>query len=466
MKKRIVLILLVAISIVACKEDKIEDLSPSFVSEEGERLSGGEVTITDQSVNAFGLQAPALSGEQSLLFFVGNSLFTQNWVTAPASTTARDGLGPLFNSRACSGCHPKDGRSMPPQFEGDVSHGLLLRLSIPGFDTYGGPLDEPTYGGQLQPQSILGVMNEGQFSVLYTENTGTYPDGATYSLRVPFYSIKQLNYGEMSSSVLVSPRVGQQVYGLGLLEALTEKTILEYADESDVNNDGVSGKPNYVWDFINGKQALGRFGWKANQPSLKQQAAGAFVGDMGITSSLFNNENCPSGVNCDTIKNGGRPEIEADNLNNVTLYLQTLAVPARRNWESQTVLKGKDLFFKAGCETCHRAIMKTSDHPISVLSNQTIRPYTDLLLHDMGTGLADNRPDYLANGNEWRTPPLWGIGLLQTVNGHTNLLHDGRARTFEEAILWHGGEAEKSKNNFKSLSKIERNAVITFLESL
>ncbi len=449
----------------SCHNEK-EVTSPSLLAEEGEQFSGGSATVFDQSTNAFGLQAPELTGDLSLQFFVGNSLFTQNWVTAPASTTARDGLGPLFNSRACSGCHPKDGRGKAPLFDGDTDHGLLLRLSIPGYTPTGEPQPVPNYGGQLQDQALLGVMSEGQISILYQEQSGQYADGTNYSLRKPVYSIKSLQYGELDPATMISPRVGQQVYGLGLLEAISETTILSYADVLDSNHDGISGKPNYVWSVITQQTELGRFGWKANVPTLRQQTAGAANGDMGLTSSLFPEEDCPSGISCDTENLGGSPEISDNNLDAMVLYVSTLAVPARRNWQDQEVLLGKETFNTIGCAKCHIPTMKTASHEFSVLANQTIRPYTDLLLHDMGDELADHRPDFQATGSEWRTPPLWGIGLIQTVNGHTNLLHDGRARNLEEAILWHGGEAETSRNDFKKLPQTERENLLKFLRSL
>lgn len=432
-----------------------------------EQLSGGGASINDASPLAFSKPINGLVGDDELLFFVGNSFFNQNWVAAPASTTARDGLGPFFNARSCSGCHFKDGRGRAPEYPGEVSTGLLIRLSTAGMGPHGEPLDHPAYGGQLQDQSIAGVATEGNYSITYSTISGQYEDGTSYSLRDPNYQLNFEGYGG-ASGVMFSPRVANQMIGLGLLEALSEHTILERADESDADGDGISGKPNYVWNSLTQTTELGRFGWKANQPDLLMQTAGAFVGDMGITSFVNPTENCTSTQNdCQNAQNGGQPEIDSDDLQKVELYCQTLAVPVRRNHDAPEVLKGKELFFSIGCESCHRSKMVTGNHPdVTALSGQTIFPYTDMLLHDMGDGLADNRPDFLANGNEWRTPPLWGIGLFQTVNGHTNYLHDGRARNLEEAILWHGGEAENSLNAFKKLTSAQRNDVITFLNSL
>lgn len=457
--------LVLPVIFISCQKDG-DDEYVLLTAEENEAFSGGQTTIFDTSPNAFGAQASNLDAENGLLFFTGNSLFNQNWVTAPASTTARDGLGPIFNARSCSGCHFKDGRGRAPEFDGEKSTGLLFRLSVPGTDMYGRNLPEPTYGGQFQDDAILGIAAEGNVEITYLPLNIAYPDGTSATLQKPSYSFTNLNYGEMVSNVQVSPRVANQMVGLGLLDAIPEETLLSYADENDSDGDGVSGRPNYVYDVETQSIKLGRFGWKSNQPNLKQQVAGAFSGDLGITTSLFLEENCPSGIDCGAIANGGTPEISDENLDKVALYSATLAVPGRRNFEEQPILEGKQLFSQVDCAACHIPIMQTGSYPIAALENQTIRPYTDLLLHDMGEGLADDTPDFMANGKEWRTPPLWGIGLIETVNGHTNLLHDGRARNIEEAILWHDGEASGSKSKFMALAATERAKLIDFIKSL
>lgn len=457
-------ILAFLIVLASCQKD--DGVYIPLEPDENEALSGGETTVFDISPNAFGFQAPNLDDDNGLLFFTGNSLFNQNWVTAPASTTARDGLGPLFNARSCSGCHFKDGRGRAPEFDGEKSSGLLFRLSVPGTDDFGNNLPEPIYGGQFQDGVIQGIDVEGSIKVTYTPVNIMYADGTTITLQKPDYLFSDLNYGAMVSNVQVSPRVANQMIGLGLLDAVPESTLLSYADENDSNADGISGKPNYVYDIETGTIKLGRFGWKSNQPNLKQQVAGAFSGDMGITSSLFPDENCPSGVDCETLANGGSPEISDENLEKVAIYSATLAVPARRDFDEQNILEGKQLFESINCTACHISVMQTGSYPIKALENQTIHPYTDLLLHDMGPELADNTPDFKATGNEWRTAPLWGIGLIKTVNNHTNLLHDGRARNIEEAILWHAGEASKAKEAFMQLSLEERTKLIDFIKSL
>ncbi len=344
---------------------------------------------------------------------------------------------------------------------------MLIRLSIPGKAEDGGPKPHPHYGGQLNDKAILGVPAEGRTIIQYEEIPGEYPDGETYSLRSPKYQFEELAFGALGDNILFSPRVAPAVYGLGLLEAIPDETLRSFTDPEDKNNDGISGRTNLVWDAEHKKVTIGRFGWKANQPSLMQQDAGAALGDIGLTTELNPDENCPEiQKDCQKIQHGGSPEFNQEHLEKLVFYTQTLAVPARRNLDNNEVKYGESLFSQINCDACHKNHIKTGVHDIAQLSNLTIHPYTDLLLHDMGDALADSRPDYEANGNEWRTPPLWGIGLIGRVNKHTFFLHDGRARNLEEAVLWHGGEAEQSKRAFMALKKEERDAVIQFLESL
>lgn len=454
------------IVVYGCKK-KDEETVPNSL-DNSEQYSGGKGTSFDFSVNAFSNPMATLSSQGEDSFVLGNSFFNKNWVIAPSTTTGRDGLGPFFNAASCSGCHSTDGRGRPPLSLNEVS-GLLMRLSIPGSGVHGGPLADPSYGEQLSDHAIPGVDPEGSIQLTYTPINGTYSDGSSYELMDPTYDLINLNYGSLSSSMLFSPRVAQQMPGLGLLEAVSESTILSFADENDANADGISGKPNYVWDETKQANALGRFGWKANQPTLRQQTAAAFLGDIGISSTLFTGQNLTADQKTlyGSLMNGGTPEVSDNILENVIFYSSTLAVPGRRNMNNADVLKGKQLFLTLKCNSCHIPSMTTGTHPtISQLSNQKIFPYTDLLVHDMGADLADNRPDFQATGSEWRTPPLWGIGLIQTVNKHTHLLHDGRARNVEEAILWHGGEAATSRNNFKNLNTTQRAALIKFVNSL
>jgi len=437
--------------------------------EAGEENSGGATTTFDFSENAFNHSAPNLSNDDETKFSVGNSFFRQNWVIAPSSTAGRDGLGPLYNALGCSGCHHLDGRGRAPM-PGEGVTGFLFRLSTAGTDAHGGPAPDATYGGQFQNLSIPGVQNEGSFSISYQLVNGTFEDGTGYTLQQPVYTLNG-NYGSLNA-LQTSPRVAPQMAGLGLLATISEVEIVSRADESDANGDGISGKANYVWDYKNQTTALGRFGWKANQPHLLQQVAGAFNGDVGITSSLFPSDHCTSAeLDCMNAINGNDSAVNYElsdyQLDRVTYYSSTLAVPGRRNAKDETVLNGKKLFTNAGCAKCHVPSYTTANNSeIPAVSNQKIYPYTDLLLHDMGNDLADNRADYLATGNEWRTPPLWGIGMFYTVNHHTNYLHDGRARNLEEAILWHGGEAQNSKENFRKMKASDRETLIKFLNSL
>ena len=388
----------------------------------------------------------------------------QFFVTAPA--VVNPGLGPIYNNVSCINCHSRDGRGRPPSADERLVS-LLLRLSLPKSENMAEgkpPIPVPGYGTQLNNRAIVGTPAEGKVKIEYTEQALTTEDGTRVYLRYPNYNITD-TYRPLPENVEVSPRVAPVVFGLGLLEAIPEETILTYADESDVNEDGISGKPNYVWDVVQKRYALGRFGWKANQPTLLQQVASAYHDDMGITTSLFLIEN--SAGQPQLTKNSTTPEVSDEILDVVTFYVQTLAVPARRNVDDPQVMHGEQLFAQAQCADCHIPTLRTGVLPgVPSVSNQTIHPYTDLLLHDMGPGLADNRSDFHASGTEWRTPPLWGIGLVRTVNGHTNFLHDGRARNLMEAILWHGGEAEKSRQATLEMSQTERDALIAFLESL
>ena len=430
---------------------------------------GGDTTRSDVSRNSFSLPAPGLTDEQRRLFEVGDSFFTQNWVSAPASTEARDGLGPVFNAQACASCHLLDGRGLPPDPTGAQTHlGLLVRLSIPGADPItGAPAPDPVYGGQLQDRSVLGVPAEGILKVTYEYVVGAYGDGSEYELRAPKYEIVDLAFGPLAEGVRTSSRLAQQVVGIGLLEAIPAESILAAADPEDADGDGISGRANMVWDARAGRQTLGRFGWKANVATAEQQTAGAFHGDIGITSVLHPQENCTAvQQDCLAAPHGGAPEITDSRLAFVVLYIRTLAVPAMRGHDTAPVRAGAQLFADFGCAACHTPTQRTGKVDLSVLSDQTIHPYTDLLLHDMGPGLADNREDFAAGGSEWRTSPLWGLGLVDDVQGYRFLLHDGRARTLEEAILWHGGEAEASREAFRMADAEDRANLVAFLEAL
>ncbi|MXV37724.1 thiol oxidoreductase [Flavobacteriaceae bacterium Ap0902] len=452
--------------ICSCEHDTLDEGTQMLYPEAYEQFSGGEGTVFIEGFNAFELKVPDMSYENQNLFAIGNSLFEQNWVTAPASTTGRDGLGPLFNARACATCHFKDGRGRPPSSFGDINHGLLVQLSINGTDIHGDPLPHPVYGGQLQDQSIMGISPEGHIVINTELITGQYADGTSYTLSKPVYTFAGLNYGPLEN-VMFSPRVAPQMIGLGLLDAIADLDILANVDEADSNKDGISGRAVYVWNKETNTYTLGKYGWKSSVPTIKDQVATAFSFDMGLTSSLFTATECPPGIDCSSIPNGGIPEVIDEALEQVTVYSKTLAVPSRRNHDNQNVLKGKQIFNQLDCTKCHIPKHHTqTNYHIPQLANQIIWPYTDMLLHDMGEELSDHRPVKGVHGNEWRTPPLWGLGYTQEVSGHTQLLHDGRANNIEEAILWHGGEAAKSKQKFINLSLEDRNYLLDFLNSL
>ena len=466
--------LLMAMSLSACDDAP----PPTFTqAEPGEARSGGSTTVRKTDQNAFSLPSANLAPTRRLDFSVGNSFFRNPWVIAPATTTARDGLGPLFNTNACQNCHIKDGRGHPPLPEASNAVSMLVRLSIPDSPPYAkvieqlGIVPEPVYGGQLQDMAVPGVVPEGKVRVDYTPVNVTFKDGTVVELRKPSLQITQLGYGPMHPDTRFSARVAPPMIGLGLLEAISDADILQNASKRPDKN-GVLGRPNWVWDDAQQKTVLGRFGWKAGQPNLNQQNVHAFSGDMGLTTRLRPMDDCTDAqVACKQAPNGngenGEQEVSDNILRLVLFYTRNLAVPARRDVNAQQVLAGKNLFFQAGCQACHTPTFTTASNAAEPeLANQVIRPYSDLLLHDMGAGLADNRTEFKAGGRDWRTPPLWGIGLTQNVSGHTQFLHDGRARNLLEAVLWHGGEAQAAQQQVLSFNAQQRAALLAFLNSL
>lgn len=437
--------------------------------------SGGDTTVKKSGANAFSLPAGNLPLSKRLDFSVGNSFFRNPWVQAPATTDARDGLGPLFNTNGCQNCHIKDGRGHPPEPGDRNAVSMLVRLSIPAMTVEqkkalitDGVIPDPIYGGQLQDFALSGAKPEGQINLTYSDVPVTFTDGEVITLRKPELAIIDLNYGPIHPGVMMSARIAPPMIGLGLLEQIPDSTLSAMAEEQQSAGLGISGKLNKVWDVEKQQTVTGRFGWKAGQPTLMQQNAAAFNGDLGLTSNLFPNENCSVLQSvCSELPDGGKPEVSDNVLTFVEFYSRHLAVPSRRNVAEPQVIKGEALFSVLGCESCHQSKIKTGlNKALPAISEQLINPYTDLLLHDMGEGLADNRGEFLANGREWRTAPLWGIGYTEEVNGHSYFLHDGRARTLMEAVLWHGGEAQQSRDKVLTLSKTERDALMAFLQSL
>jgi len=424
------------------------------------------VTTSDATREAYAQPVPALLEADRARFFKGRGLVRQIWVIPPSENREIAGLGPLYNRISCIACHAWNGRGFSPATANEPMRSMLVRLSIPGADAHGGPKPHPAYGGQLNENGVPGVSGEGRAEVRYTEQAVTLNGGEQVKLRKPSLTFVDLAYGAFPSDMLTSTRIAPSIFGLGLLEAVPESSILALAEAPKPA--GIKGRVNRVWDVVQQKTVLGRFGWKANMPDLRQQIAGAFVGDMGVTSPLFPDENCTAlQIACLKSPSAGKPELSAEQMDATEFYHLALAAPRQRNADNTEVQHGAALFKQAQCAVCHVPELKTGDFAkFPILSQQTIHPYTDLLLHDMGDALADHRPDYLANGQEWRTPPLWGIGLAQKIEPRAGFLHDGRARTLLEAVLWHDGEGAISAQDVKRMPAPDRQALLEFLESL
>lgn len=425
-----------------------------------ERLSGGSNTVFDATSHAFSNPYPGLDAAEAALHDLGDSKFEAAFVTAPAPVNS--GLGPLYNNVSCASCHHNDANGEPTA--GGPKSALLIRVSMPGTDEHGGPVPVPGFGLQIEDKAPIGKQPEATVSISYNYQTYSFPDGENYELRRPIFALTN-TYTGLPGGYLMSARVPLPVMGLGMLEAVPESDILASADPDDKDQDGISGRANYVWDPDMKATRLGRFGWKANVASILNQVAGALNNDIGITSRLAPVETSYGQPQDDGLKDD--PEMPDSVLNALDFYVHTLAVPARRDVTDAQVMRGKQLFKAAACSRCHLETLTTAtDVAFPGISNQRIHPYTDLLLHDMGSSLADGRPDYLADGSEWRTPPLWGIGLYERVAYPPHYLNDGRARTLMEAIMWHGGEAARAKSYVSQLSKADRDALIAFLKSL
>lgn len=453
--------------------------------EPGEDMPAGAATHRKMiNRDVFSHASANMNFERKLDFKIGNGFFRRFWATAPSSTQAADGLGPLYNARACQNCHLKDGRGHPPAGPNEAAVSMFLRLSIPPrteeerrllAEHRSNVIPEPTYGAQLQNFAIRGIKPEGQMRIEYEEIPIALKDGTVVSLRKPTYRIDELAYGDLDPATMLSPRVAPPMIGLGLLEMIDERDILAAADSEDGDGDGISGRPNRVWSLEFGKVMLGRFGWKAGVATVNEQGQAAFSGDIGISVPLF-----PAGAGecterqgaCRAAPDGNSPQYDGLEAGRqvtdlVAFYSRNLAVPARRDYDHADVLEGKRIFYQSGCADCHRPKYRTrTENAYPELSGQLIWPYTDMLLHDMGEDLADHRPEGAADGREWRTAPLWGIGLTPVVSEHPNYLHDGRARSLLEAILWHGGEARRSRDAVAGLSGKQRELLIRFVESL
>ena len=434
---------------------------PFNAEEYDERMSGGSQTAFDATSGAFTNPFTGMDEYDDELHGLGDAGFEQTFITAPANYNG--GLGPAFNNVSCISCHHNDGRGVPTVGEGHSA--MLMRISYPGADVHNGAVPVPGYGTQIQDKAIFGKLPEARINVSYLDQQYSLPDGTTYSLRTPTYVLSN-QHAPINGDAMYSPRLAPPVFGLGLIEAIPEDQILALADVTDADQDGISGKPNYVWNPFTERKELGRFGLKLNTSTLQVQVAAAYNNDIGITSYVFKNETSQGQIDqSDGIEDD--PELPDSVLNGVVFYMKSLQVPARRNVTDPQVIRGKQIFREAKCASCHNPDFTTAvNMAFPAASNQRIHPYTDMLLHDMGEGLADHRPDFDATGFEWRTTPLWGLGLFEAVNYPPYYLHDGRARSILEAIMWHGGEAQHSKEYVQQLSKEDRDALIKFLRSL
>ncbi|PLX38545.1 MAG: thiol oxidoreductase [Hyphomicrobiales bacterium] len=449
-----------------------------------EAMSAGAATAHTSGRDAFSSPAANLGKSTELDFVLGEALFEKIWVSSPASTKASDGLGPLFNGRSCARCHIRDGRGRAPDGPDDRSISTVLHLSVPPANAEEHArlaangilaLPEPTYGHQLQEFAVTGLPAEGRAEVRYEEIPVDLAGGETVTLRKPAYRVSDPGYGPLHPETRISARIAPAMIGLGLLEAIAVSDILAAADPDDADGDGISGRPHWLVSRESGEPVLGRYGWKATMPSVAAQSAAAFSTDIGISTPMHPaaaGDCTESQTNCRTMPSGvqdnlGTTEAPDPVMDLVTFYTANLAVPARHDVDDADVLAGKRVFHDAGCASCHRPKYVTRrDAPEPAHRFQLIWPFTDLLLHDMGDGLADTATVGDASGHEWKTPPLWGLGRMKTVGGDVGFLHDGRARTLIEAVLWHGGEAQSARDTVVALPPSDRAALIRFLESL
>ncbi len=452
-----VLIASVALALSGCGSGS------SFGASDAEKAApGGDGTVRITGVGAFSQPAANLDDVGAVVFRIGDEFFTEPWTSAPGPEPTRDGLGPTYLSASCAACHVADGRGSAPSSSTSESFPILRFVDDNGKD-----VTADAYGIQVQTQAIDGVLSEAIVEVRWEEVSGAYVDGTPYTLRRPVVTVRDEMFGSIGSLHARSVRVAPPLIGVGLLEAISASAILENADPEDLDGNGISGVASRAVPIGGGESVLGRFGLKSNVASIADQTAFAYLFDMGITSPSLPSQNCPTiQVACAEARSGGSPEISGDRLDAVIFYSQTLAVPARKGVSDASVVEGEEIFDTLGCSACHIARWTTGEHSVLALSEQTILPYTDMLLHDMGGGLSDGRSDGTALPSEWRTSPLWGLGMIRSVNPDAGFLHDGRARTIEEAVLWHGGEAAVARNGFVALDVADRERLLIFLKSL
>jgi len=417
---------------------------------------------TPSSKKAFTKPYSNLSNTDIDTLMLGKSFFKIPWILAPGATTARDGLGPLYNANTCISCHPNNAVGSVYNKK-NISRSMVVRLSLPNSKentiyVKNGFTPEPNYGAQLAINGTHSVPYEGKLHISYNNKYITYDDGQSVVLKQPTYTLVDLNYGPLHKDTIISVRKAPALIGLGLLEQISKEEILKNEDINDENKDGISGVANYVYSIKNKAFTLGRYTYKASAPSVTHQIAAAFVNDMGLTSTYFPNDNCTQTQEAclSAPKAMHKIDVPTLRLEAISFYLEHLKVP----YVKKTNPQGKRIFNSLGCTSCHLPSLTTA-------SGEIIKPFTDLLLHDMGEGLSDGRSEFKASGREWRTAPLWGINSLQKAIGKkVDYLHDGRASSLEEAILWHDGEAKNSKDAFKKLNEKNRQYLLEYLKEL
>ena len=470
-KRAVFAAVILAIVIAACTQDQTtsaelddaQDGSPSTTALDEFAAAPSEADLPI----VFDQPFASIDGDLLDQFLEGQALFNVVWTPAGEGDPATDGLGPLFNASSCADCHLSTGRRQVPP-DGELTEaGLVVRLSVPQIDPItGAPVPEPVYGDQLQDQGVDGLEGEGRIFNNYVVQAGSYPDGTQFEILWPTVNVRGPTQGPLTPLVQFSARIGAQLIGTGLIEAIPEETILALADPGDANGDGISGRPNFVWNSVTESIEFGRFGWKSNVATLEQQIAQAFRGDIGVTSPIIPEQSC-SAAQTECLEAAGDDEFEVtqEQLDAIATYLRFLAVPEARTDGNPAAERGQERFREFGCASCHTESLTTGPNDIPELSEQTIFLYSDLLLHDLGFDTSDDRPDFQASPLEWRTPPLWGLGLIPVENDR-GFLHDGRARTLEEAILWHGGEGSFSRSNFLRANAADREDLLEFLRSL
>lgn len=433
------------------------EVAPDFLVE---RL-GGTTSAREFRGRPFNQSARSLSNKEFQRFGDGAVVFDAHFLP-------EDGLGPVFNEDSCLSCHLDGTETAGGDAEAsdEPGPGLLLRLSIPGVNEHGGPLAEPTYGVQLQNRAVKPAVREGSFTVEWELRSGKYPDGTPYELRSPRYVIDDLVAGPLHPDVMISGRIAPPMTGMGLLEAIPEADLVSASDPTDRDGDGISGRVNRVWNDTTERIEAGRLGWKAGQPTVRQQSVAATHDDMGVTTPDDPDPCRNQGSLCTSPSSLPEPEMTAIELADQVFYNRTIAVPIARRVKDESVKRGANGFVAAGCSSCHTTTQVSGPDEVKGLAGQRFHPFTDLLLHDMGEGLSDGRPEFEATGSEWRTAPLWALGRRAEVTGFNSFLHDGRARGIEEAILWHDGEAAGARKSFMKLSKARRADILDFLAAL